>query len=474
MSQQPRLSRPHLHLDAALIAHLHQPLAPGLELVGGEPDGRVGIEPEGHGIVGPPFIATYLEFIWSEADAPVMAWRWPVAVALIVVTAGMAGCIGGNDASGPNDTPGDELAGTTADQGASTEALSGANLTTLSYPVEPGLNTTVWANGTFSVQNNCLAGGCVTGSAFEEIELRDPIPSDALVDVTATLSWDDGRPFLADGLNLYMYTEEGTFYAFNYTSEFGHEVIEATFLEDGAPLVVGVSYTGLPSAKAETAYTLEIDISVDPTIVPPGVPVELQAEPGQGFVFEAVGQSQGIEVLTYAPDDGFGGRLSSDGDRRETSVPPTLDAGKHVLVPTHDSAPIRILTNGTTAEMRPLHLDWQAGELHPVENNEPVNWTFEPDRVPVALGLYLTDDGPVAVSGLPGEATLEGPNGLLIDVTIGCTICLTFGVLGGNLQISTWTEIGADGLGPGTYEAGYQPTAEHGYGIGHVLIHYER
>ncbi len=386
----------------------------------------------------------------------------------------MAGCIGGNDGPGPNDTRGAGLSGATADQGDGADGSPDGNLTTVSYPIEPGLNTTIWANGSFAVQDNCQLGGCVTGSASQETELMDPIPSDAWVDVTATLSWDDGRPFLADGLNLYMYTEEGTFFEFNYTSEFGHEVIEATFLEDGAPLVVGVSYTGMPSAKAETAYTLEIDISIDPTVVPPGVPVELQAEPGQSFVFEAVDESQGIDVLTYGPDDGFAGRLSSDTGRRETSVPPTLEAGKHVLVPADGSAPIRILTNGTTAEMRPLHLTWEAGDLHPVENNEPVNWTFEPDRVPVAVGLYLTNDGPVSVNGFPGEATLEGPNGTLIDVTIGCTICITFGVLGGNLQFSTWTGIGPDGLGPGTYQAGYQPSAEHGYGIGQVLIHYQR
>lgn len=403
-----------------------------------------------------------------------MAWRWPAAVALLVVTAGLAGCIGGNDAPGPDTASDDEIADTTTDQGDSAQAAAGANLTPLNYPVELGLNTTVWANGTFSVQENCLVGGCVAGSAFEETELRDPIPSDALVDVTATLSWDDGRPFLADGLSLYMYTEEGTFFEFNYTSEFGHEIIEATLLEDGAPLVVGVSYTGMPSAKAETNYTLGIDISVDPTVVPPGVPVELQAEPGQGFVFEAVGQGQGIEVLSYGPDDGFAGRLSSDTGRLETSVPTTLDGGKHVLVPTDDSAPIRILTNATTAEMRPLHLTWEAADPHLVENNEPVNWTFEPDRVPIAVGLYITNDGPVSVSGLPGDATLEGPNGTLIDVTIGCTICITLGVLGGNHQISTWTGIGPDGLGAGTYQGGYQPSAEHGYGIGHVLIHYER
>lgn len=396
-----------------------------------------------------------------------MAWRWPAAVALIVVTAGLAGCIGGNDETGPNDTPGDALAGTTSDQGGADD-LAGSNMTTLNYPVEPGLNTTIWANGSFAAQDNCFLV-CQDGPSYHETELDGELAPGAVNRVTATLSFDRQNPILADALQVYGYAEAGTFYGYNVSQESGGGTFEALFVKDQSPLVVVVAYDGPPSAQPEVTYTLQVDVEIDPSVVPPGVPVELEAEPGQGFVFEAVGQSQGIEVLAYGPDDTLAGRLSSDTGRVDTSVPPMLDAGKHVLVPADDSAPIRLLTNGTTAEMRALHLTWEPGDLHPVEANEPVNWTFETKDVPLAVGMHMENGQPLAVSAGPGDAVIENPNGTPIDQSFGCGFCIA-----GGLFLSTVSPIGDEGLVAGTYTASYQPTAETGTAVGEVVITYER
>ncbi len=398
-----------------------------------------------------------------------MAWRWPAIAALLVLTAGMAGCIGGSDAPGPNGTPTEDLeSASQSDADEATGELS-TGMTTVLSPPGSAVATTVWANGSFAVQDNCFLV-CQDGPSYREAEVDGELIPGAVNDVTATLSFDRQNPALADALQVYGYAEDGTFYAYNISQEAGGGTFEALFVKGESPLVVVVAYEGPPSARPELNYTLRIDVEVEPSVIPAGVPVELSVTPGQRFVFEAIDGSQGIEILAHGPDDVRQARLSSEGARLETSVPLDVQEGKHVLVPTADSAPIRILTNGTTTEMRALPLSFEAAEPHAVQPHEAVNWTFEPATAPLAVGIYQTNDQAFSVSGLPGELTLQGPNGTLLEHSFGCGVCVT----GSGYGMSTWTTIGAAGVGPGSYQASYQPTAEAGYAVGHILIGYER
>lgn len=397
-----------------------------------------------------------------------MAWRWPAIAALVLLTAGVAGCIGGSDGSGANGTPGDQLEGATSTSVGASSAAADGNLTPVRYALDGPANRTVWANGTFRVQDNCFLV-CQDGPSYHETKLDGELVPDAVNRITATLSFDRQNPILADALQVYGYAESGTFYGYNISQETGGGTFEALFVKGESPLVVVVAYEGPPSAQPEIDYTLQIDVEIDPAVVPPGVPVELQAEPGQGFLFEAAGQSSGIEVLAYGADDALKGRLTSEGDRLESTVPPSVAAGKHVLVPSSASSPIRISSNGTTAEMRALGLAWTIGELHPVEANQAVDWTFEARNVPLAVGMHLENGQPLAIGAGPGDAVIESPNGTPLDESFGCGFCIA-----GGLFLSTVSPIGDESLGAGTYAASYQPTAEAGTAVGEVVITYER
>lgn len=395
---------------------------------------------------------------------------------LLLLSAGLAGCLsssGGEQTGGAavgeasleGQTPASSTAGN--DTGPEGEPLVFAEAS----PIQQ----TVWANDSFTAADSCYASGCPRGTAFQEVELAGQLAENAPTRITAELTYDAGASVFAEPLNLFAYGEDATFYDFQLTEEQGREQIDATVLEGDEPVIVGVFYNWPTGDEPEVDYTLRIDVESSPDVVPAGVPVELAAEPGDALLADPMQAVEGAEaegparLLAYGPNDEFLDSFGGQDESLETTLPEDTAAGEHVFVVPEESAPVEISTNGSATEMRALHLAFQRGEGHPVDGVEPVSWSFQLDRRPLALGMVYGNDRPATASVSQGQATLRGPQGTVIEGELGCGFCLTLGYFA-----ATGTPIGADGLAAGGYEAVYEPTAETGSQVSHFLVTYER
>lgn len=390
------------------------------------------------------------------------------ALALVLLLGALAGCTGDEDQPvEPDQAAAEEGQAVQAGAGDRQAGGAGANLTQATFATEGFSNETLWQNGTFQAHEGCFPAGCTTGSAYQEVELDGELADGAPTTVRAELSYDSGALGPA-ALSLGMYSSSGTFYSYESSSDAGEETVEAVFLKDSDPLVVQVFYAGPFGAEAEVDYTLRIQASVDETRVLSGMPVEVEAEPGQVFRMPADDEGD-VEVMVYGPDDRFTTRLTGETGQLDTQVPADADPGARVLVPTSDSPAVTIETNRSEPTMRALNYVVERGDPHPVQGAEPVAWSFEPEPLPLAVGVYATEDDALGASTAPGEIALQAPNGTPIEGTFGCGFCVSTG-------FSAWwtTAAGDPAIEPGTYEATYEPTGETGYAVGHLLVRYQR
>lgn len=401
-----------------------------------------------------------------------MSLRYVALIALALTTASLAGCIGGEDPDANRSTATRER-GTTSRPGM---ASVNGNLTSITFPADRATNRTVWANGTFSPQQNCYAGGCLTGSAFQQAELDEEIPSGIPTTIRVQLTYESGPAVLDEPLDLGVFAEEASFYSYESTEESGRDVVETTVLKEGSPIVVQVFYEWPTGSEPEAQYTLRIDVDAEAKVLPPGVPVEVPGQPGQRFTAAAAvpagsaGQGSGSPgLLVYGPDDTLLDRWTSEGGSLDETLPAGAPSGDYVLVAPETGPPIRLKTNASGAKLRPLALTFEGGDAHPVRGPQPVSWSFDTSTVPLAVGVYMTNDLPAGVSADEGSVTVEGPSGTLLDGPFGCGTCFTLGYGTG-----TATLLGASGLAAGTYSATYEPTGEVGFAVGHFVIGYER
>lgn len=402
----------------------------------------------------------------------------PVLLGLVLLAGGLAGCIGSEEGASPgaeteqaslsaDDPDASPAAGDAADQQADVE--------TLAFPETMPAQVTEWANGTFTAHEACRLTGCATGQAVRLVELDGQLADHAPTRISAELTYDTGPRLFVDTIDLYVWSQDGTFYTFDRTEEEGREAVETTVLKGSEPLVVQVFYEWPTGAEPEVDYQLRVDAETSPTHVPAGVPVAVDAEPGQRILAEtsvderASGSDAAPSLLTYGPDDALLDRYEASGESLELRLPADTDAGEHVLVPPEEGPAVELSTNGTTAAMRALPLDYQPGDAHPVDGAEPVEWSFEAAEHPLGVGLVYEPHRAMAVTAERGQATVTGPQGTVLEGHLGCGTCI-----GNGFYWAMQTPIGAEGLAAGGYDAVYEPTAEAGAQVAHVLVTYER
>jgi hypothetical protein len=405
-----------------------------------------------------------------------MRWEARAALALVLAAGLLAGCLGGETDPDASDEPAEPASAEDpqpeAAAGEDTDAGEGAPPgapTPVRFDLEGFTNTTTWANGTYQPQEACVPVGCTTGDAFRTVELDDQLAEGAPTQVRAELTYDEGANPVLDPMSLGIYSASGYFYEFDYTDETGSTVVEVTFLADEDPLVLQVFYNGPAGPSTEAEYDLRIDTAADPTTVLPGMPVAVSAEPGQTVTLTSTTGDGEPAVLAYGPDDAFRGRLTGQRGELEATVPGNASAGEHVLVPTSASPPLELATTASQPTMRALNYEYETGEARPVEGAEPVEWSFEPDPLPLAVGGFLTDEAPLGASLDSGALEVVGPEGSLLSTDLGCGTCLTSGY-----TEYRWSAIGAEGLAPGAHEATYEPTGEAGYAVGELYVRYAR
>lgn len=188
-------------------------------------------------------------------------------------------------------------------------------------------------------------------------------------------------------------------------------------------------------------------------------------------------------LLVYGPGDAFLARLGADGEGGgsgpgaiDASLPAGTGGGSnaYVLVAPATGPAVELATNASGAsasslELTPLPLATQQGSEQTVRGPQAVTRSFQPDRRPLAVGIYLTNEQPIAAGADEGTGQLTGPNGQLLQGEMGCGLCLT-----GSYYAELVTPIGDEGVVAGSYQASYEPGVEAGFSVGHFLVSYER
>lgn len=400
-----------------------------------------------------------------------------LALALVLLAVGAAGCMGegelppedaGSRDLDPNTAPASDDAATAGDEAPDAEAEDAP--AALAFPPDTALDVTRWENGTFAAGESCLPAGCVTGDATRSVEL-DGLPGDAPTTVRAELTYESGMPFGFGHIDMYLDPGDGTVYQWEGSSGEGQETVEATLLPGTDPATVELFYAVPGGSEREANYTLRIDLENAPGEVPAGVPVAADVEGGQRLELAPASPDANpgdLALIAYDPDDALVGEVRP-GEPARLELPDDAGRGAHVFAAPVTAPPVRLLAEDAGAELRALHLALERGPVRQVEPVQPVNWTFELDGRPLAVGIAWSTTEPMSAAVGPGEVTVTGPEGTVLEGTVGCGICLG----AGGTSVMT-TPVGDADVVPGAYEAVYEPVVEARTEVGHVLVTYER
>lgn len=392
-----------------------------------------------------------------------------LALAALLLVAPLTGCLGltGDDGGDEDDLSSSSTQGPGGTSQASVSD-AGSNLTPLRFPEGEGTNATVWANGTFSPEQNCYAGGCQTGSAFEQVTLDEELPDGLPVEVRATLTYETGPTIFGRPVDLSLFSEDATFYTWESEDGDDQEVIEATVLGGSGPITAEVTYRFPTGSEPEVSYTLQVESTSSRTLVPAGVPVAVDLGPGERL--EALATAEGKAAIDLrGPSDERVAYDAGEGGRATVTLPDDASSGEYVALVPGASQPVRLLANASAETMRPLDVEVTAGDLEEGQPGQPVEITFEMTKPPTAVGAYLTESRPFGASLEEGDLTLAAPGGTVIDSSFGCTVCVSSGFVAVD-----WSATGDPALEPGTYTLTYEPSAEAGYGVGYLVETYKR
>lgn len=392
-----------------------------------------------------------------------------LALATLLLVAPLTGCLGFTGDDGGDE---DDLSSASADGqgGASQAQLSDGetNLTKLAFPDGEGTNATIWANGTFSPEQSCYAGGCLTGSAFEQVTLDEELPDGLPVEIQATLTYDTGPTIFGQPVDLSLFSEDATFYTWENEDGDDQEIIKATVLGGTGPITTEVEYRFPTGAEPEVSYTLQIEVTAGRTLVPAGVPVAVDLGPGERLEALATGDGK-TAIDLRGPSDEWVTYATSEDGRATITLPDDASSGEYVALVPSDSQPVQLRTNASVETMRPLDVEVTAGDLVQGQPGQPIEVTFDMTKPPTAVGAYLTEGQPAGASIEEGDLTLAAPGGTVIDSSFGCNVCIS-----SNYVAVDWSATGDRALEPGTYTLTYEPSAEAGYGVGYLVETYKR
>lgn len=409
--------------------------------------------------------------------------RGALLLAVILVAAPLAGCVGsgGGPSSGPDAGPAEADDG--EDQGSPDAGdAEGTEVTTATFDV-PNATQTIRRNDTFAPQDSCVTGGCVTGDARHTTDITEIVPTDAPARVYLNVTYE-GLP-IYQPVGAWFSAEDVTFYGYSSSFDSGSIQIEALMVRAEAGTVEAVVQLGAPGPSTEpdpnTDYTLEVTAVPVTSRIDRGVPVEAQLSPGQTIEATTAGQDTDADELAfrvYGPDDTAVAYVSSDDGSATWTVPENASAGTYALANTWTSD-VELSTPGG-ASLRALTIDWTYSEPTTYEGTGAVTWSFDVDRDPLWAGIYVQDSD--ILGGLNGptftatgfDATLTLPGGETAGGSWDCTICINSLPFFGGAHLGFGPARADPGLVAGTYEAELSADASLGYEYGHVVAHYVR
>lgn len=390
---------------------------------------------------------------------------------ILLLTAGLTGCLGGED--GGMETTGAEIDPASTDGG-----TGGLDEDPLKVPVgfsdEAPTHEVAWENGTFQITEHSYPKGVVTSLVDEydpdrrQIDLTPLVPIGVPVVLTAEINAELGE----GDVDIWIDAPNEEIWAASADTPYGgYSSLEVTLIHTSSdPITLNVRYDEIDDSQSFD-YTLRYAAHVAPGLLPPGVPVGLEVpDAATGVQIDLVGAEDQPAVMLWDPQDTFLGRLSPTGDRLIRVLEPEDPRGEHVVMLAEGSGPARISLLGVEqapADLRPLSQDIQTGpgiEAGPGETE--VAWSFEVDQVPLQAGIFWSG----SEVSQDTQASLASPAANLIglDISGGPWLGAGFGTI---------TDMGAEGLTTGTYEAQIsfgQTAGPSDMTANHVLVFYDR
>lgn len=385
------------------------------------------------------------------------AW---VLVASVAVLA--TGCVGAPDAPVAIESEPFALDATGA----------GAPPAVAAFPGDVHVDSTLWANGTYRVEEQGdwvglardLAGQPQAGLRWLDLSALVPlgVPARVVAEVDADVTRGD--------VDLWIDAPEEAWWAGDRDTPLGGwSRVEVTLLRTTSdPVRVGLYYDEAEPA-AEFAYTLFAEVHADSDLLRPGVAAALEV-PSEGarWTVEAETLREDAALLVFDPDDAFVGRFALADGATEIALD-EAPAGEYVVVLSEGAARARITVEGIAATLRPVGWEYVEKEGTTAADGK-MRWTFSTDRVPIQAGIFFrsgaaANDVDVRLASPDRELVAERWTGgpwLNVDPVFGSF----FGWM---------TDVAAEGLVAGAYEA----SAEFGANAGDAsavggFVHYVR
>lgn len=401
----------------------------------------------------------------------------PLLAAAMLATTGCLGT-GGEDTATSDAEPLDPSASPQA-SGAGSDNGSGTDPgpSTLSFQgLEAPVDATVWRNDTFPTTESCLGGGCVTSDHSHAIELTEEVPTGVPVRIEATLTYESSRtvpgPFPTNFLAVDVAAPGATVYATDTSSGPGNETLRTLLVrsdQDEVRALVNATLTEPPEAD----YTLQLDVTARPQVVPGHVPVAVPVRGSNAsLTVEAPGTNENsTSARVWDPQDDVvaTAEVIEPGDRWTTG--PLEETGTFVVALGLPGSGARLIVpNGSAEPLRPLEVQTELGEPRSPGPDGTVRWEFTQERVPLRLGLYeQRADRTTTTAGMEGH--LSGPDGTVLEVHTRPSL----GIGSPQGVKSTWHTGPVDAkVVSGDYQAVVEYNASVGMEVGSLTVDYVR
>jgi hypothetical protein len=376
----------------------------------------------------------------------------------------VSGCVG-NDGQVVSD-PAESVSATSV-------AAAVPNATTLRYPIAERLTHVVWANDSFQVNENCMMSGCAAGVGRKSTAITDLVPAGVPTRVHVDFDYGSAPTSQFWGAPLFLTLNSGDATIYNATYErpnVGHDVFTWLLLKGSEPLTIEIMYSQPHPTGATVSYKLLIETSADPERTPGNVPVEVAVNAGESFTVETEASDAKPGLLLFQPSGALAGRFEATSNRSTITVPDGLGVGPFIVLFDADVVGARTSTALSDQPLRPRGLEFVLGEARSLTSPTALEWTFNVERTPLIVGVYVEPVTPLWVSINQFDAQIQSPKGVVLDGRYGCQGC------GSNdPTVYAWgSTMGHENLVPGTYTARVDSTQSGvaGVDIGDFAVYF--
>lgn len=328
----------------------------------------------------------------------------------------------------------------------------------------------LWRNGSFTTEESCLGGGCITyvvtgnQTTTHPVDLASLAPPGVPAKVHANLTYPTtaGVPTAAMTLGL---ATPATLYGHQESSGIGEAGLEATLVRASSqPLLLNVS-AGLAEPDG-TDYTLRVSVTTFPDRIMAGVPTAVELGSSSGPAVASVVGDDRAWIMVWDSDDTFlaGYNLTAD---EPVELPNATGADAPVVLVGPRGRAVHL--TGADGHLRALGMSTVFGEATDVTGPPgEVTWTFEVTRAPLAAGVYLGGDAPAAAE-TGWSATVRSPEGQVVEASRQGVL-----ISGGGSPSVHLGGLGGQMFTPGTYEGTFEHDGIAGRSVGGAWLTYER